>query len=910
MASSNEQLIPVQYVTAFYSIPGRVYQNADQVLTDFQPFLRSSLPIMVFTDVETFAETISGEHIRIVQVPKSELEAFRQVEEETSLPANRNKEKDTLTFLQLMNAKPEFVKRAADLVAATTYVWFDFGVLKVSKQHDRFVKRMESVKECVDFVPNKIIIPGCKGRESIDFTALFSTILWRFCGGIILIPASFVKPFYLAASEQLENCRKLGVLTWEVNLWAAIDYSQPDMFHWYNADHNDSIVEFPLPPKQKRIIFLSMIKNESRIIKRCIQSALPVADAICICDTGSTDTTVEVLTEYFKDFSVPAKVFNGPNHLWKNFGYNRSQSFLAAVEFCNELGWDPEHTYAIALDADMELKPQPAFDKQSLTAIGYKMIQKNAALEYYNTRFLKLGHKWCCTGVTHEYWDGGETDTITFDKMYISDIGDGGCKDDKFERDVRLLEQGLIDSPNNPRYLFYLAQSYKDNQQIDKSIELYKRRITAGGWYEEVWYSMYIIMKLYAQKGQFADMEYWGQKSYEYRKERSENLLYLVSHFRDRRQYYKAWHYYQLGAGIKKPADLLFIETDVYEKKFEYELAILHDYVFPEKKHESMDISIKYFNKWNEGFAYNNIEWFVTRIPGTVRKLQFQPIGDYIPTSTSFCKLNDGMYRVNVRYVNYRIQLNGGYLMLENGVLNGDNPVRTVNYTCLMDAGFNIVSPLELMEYKDPAAHDSRIKGLEDVRIFRKSDSDETLYYVGTTMEYSFDGNVRQHMGIYNVATHTFEQNVSLKPPRPTGCEKNWIPYKGNKFIYGYHPFEIGSLDSNNTLVIESQQATPNLLTHMRGSSTLVEENGFRWGLTHCVIYKAPRKYYHMVIKIDPATDRIVGYTDPFFFVNNAIEYCLGFEKVGSNYTVIVSQNDSNPVMVSFEDDSLLWRSI
>jgi len=165
-------------------------------------------------------------------------------------------------------------------------------------------------------------------------------------------------------------------------------------------------------------------------------------------------------------------------------------------------------------------------------------------------------------------------------------------------------------------------------------------------------------------------------------------------------------------------------------------------------------------------------------------------------------------------------------------------------------------------------------------------------------------------MGVYNVATHTLEENVSLRPPRDTGCEKNWIPYKGNKFIYGYHPFEIGSLDENNKLVIESQQATPNILTHMRGSSTLVEEGGFWWGLTHCVIYKQPRKYYHMVIKIDPATDRIVGYTDPFFFVNNAIEYCLGFEKVGSNYTAIVSQNDSNPVMVSFMDSSLVWRPI
>ena len=90
-----------------------------------------------------------------------------------------------------------------------------------------------------------------------------------------------------------------------------------------------------------------------------IESTLPIADAVCVCDTGSTDNTVEVLTEYFKDFKIPAKVFNGPEHIFKNFGYNRSQSFLAAVAYCKELGWDPENTYALALDADMQLVVQP-----------------------------------------------------------------------------------------------------------------------------------------------------------------------------------------------------------------------------------------------------------------------------------------------------------------------------------------------------------------------------------------------------------------------------------------------------------------------------------------------------------------------------------------------------------------------
>jgi len=674
----------------------------------------------------------------------------------------------------------------------------------------------------------------------------------------------------------------------------------------------DSVLYLPLDgPLQttptKRIILLSMIKNESRIIKRCIESTLPIIDAVCVCDTGSTDTTVDILEEYFKGLSVPGRVYAGETHMWKHFGYNRSQSFLAAVDYCKTLGWDPEHTYALVLDADMELKPQPAFKKQNLTSKGYKMIQKSYSLEYYNTRLMQLSHPWKCVGVTHEYWDGADTDTLYMDSIYISDIGDGGCKADKFERDVRLLEQGLIDSPNNPRYLFYLAQSYKDNKQIDKSIELYRKRIDAGGWYEEVWYSMYMLMKLYAEQKKYIDMEFWGMKAYEYRSERAENLLYLVRHFRDRREYFKAWHYYQLGSVIKKPNDLLFIETDVYDRLFDYERCIIHDYVFHERKNLSMTYSLDYFNRYHDQCMYNNIEWFVTKIPSVERPLHFQRIGDYGPTSTSFCKQPDGLYRVNVRYVNYKILPNGSYTMCVNGTFDGGNPVQTKNYTCVMDAGWNFLSPLHEMTMKDPSVRQTNIQGLEDVRIFYNGSN---LMYTATTKEYSYDGNIRQHMGTYNVHTHTLESNMSLKPHIQTECEKNWIPYKGSKYIYGWHPFQIGSIGPDNTLCIEKKQDTPKFLSHMRGSSTLVEEDGFLWGITHCVIYKTPRKYYHMVVKLDPKTDRLVGYTYPFYFMNNAIEYCLGFEKRGSEYTAIVSQNDANPTMLTFKDSSLVWNTV
>ena len=42
-----------------------------------------------------------------------------------------------------------------------------------------------------------------------------------------------------------------------------------------------------------------IVKNESNIIERLLHSVLPIIDSYCICDTGSTDDTIQKITEFF-----------------------------------------------------------------------------------------------------------------------------------------------------------------------------------------------------------------------------------------------------------------------------------------------------------------------------------------------------------------------------------------------------------------------------------------------------------------------------------------------------------------------------------------------------------------------------------------------------------------------------------
>jgi glycosyltransferase involved in cell wall biosynthesis len=53
-----------------------------------------------------------------------------------------------------------------------------------------------------------------------------------------------------------------------------------------------------------KIILTLMIKNESKIIERCMSNALEHVDAINILDTGSTDETVTICEKYFSWFTI------------------------------------------------------------------------------------------------------------------------------------------------------------------------------------------------------------------------------------------------------------------------------------------------------------------------------------------------------------------------------------------------------------------------------------------------------------------------------------------------------------------------------------------------------------------------------------------------------------------------------
>lgn len=671
----------------------------------------------------------------------------------------------------------------------------------------------------------------------------------------------------------------------------------------------------PINPVHKtcNIILNIMIKNEEKIIERCLNHCIDYVDAVCILDTGSTDSTLDRCVNFLDIFRKPAKILIEP---FKNFGHNRTISFENSQRFCSELNWDPDRTYAMTVDADMNIMPSPKFMSFDMRSNGYRVIQEAGNLKYFNTRFMKCSHPWKCIGSTHEYWSGDQISNIPEEIFYIEDKNDGGCKSDKFVRDVRFLREELLENPNNSRAHFYLGRSLQALGESEIAVFHFKEVIRLNGWVEEIWSSHYEIGKCYKNIGDENKMEFWMNKTFEFRPTRAEPIYYLCKYFRENSQHYKSYHYYLKGKDIPYPReDILFIESDVYNGLFSYENTIISYYVNGKSRRDGLTDFVEYINKpipFNLENVWNNMHWSIETLTSDVyrakyTKLNFPDHKEYSASSCALFPYENGTFLLNIRYVNYIISPTGSYT-----IKSSDDKIKTHNKMITLDENYRPESDLCSMEEKLPQRYVTKIEGLEDVRLFNFNGR---MFFSASVNNLNPHGKIEIAVGVYDVKNSFLHEVTVIEPPSPTTCEKNWIFVRDvhlaneeakNKmnFIYKWHPLQIGCVN-NNQLNIHTSFDTPKFFDRFRGSSNICEYDGKLWTVVHFVKYSTPRVYYHSVVQLNSSNMRPEKYSLPFCFRNKAIEYCLGFNIRADGMCFVVSENDSNPCIIKLDKDIL-----
>jgi tetratricopeptide (TPR) repeat protein len=627
-----------------------------------------------------------------------------------------------------------------------------------------------------------------------------------------------------------------------------------------------------------------IVKNESQIIDRCLASVKPFVDYIVITDTGSTDDTVQIIETFLAKENIAGKVFRSE---WRNFGANRTESFENVQKWLDEQHIDRSTNYAVTIDADMCMC-ESAYDKTALsTSISWSLLQKSSALEYWNTRVIRSDLPAKCVGVTHEYWEiPNIPPPRQFAGVYLSDFGDGGCKHDKFTRDIRLLTEGLLAEPTNTRYMFYLANSLKDVQQYADAVEMYKKRVSKGGWVEELFMSWLYMGICYEALNQSEHAVSCWLYAYNVLPRRAESLWRVARHYRLRGQNVLGLMFVREGLRLSKPKDLtLFIEPAVYEYALIEELSIMAFYT---GAIQTGRVACQYLARCPfvnvpdsvQKQAQKNCLFYMRPLAtkgGSIQQLTIHGVDKTYHTSSACLWPNGLGLQGVVRAVNYTLDREFTYHSNDE-----DGVIRTINYWCTFDADGSCTQSQQI-EHFQPTNHLSIVQGLEDIRVCQFGDK---MYAIAVSSEYG----VYPHPSVvwFEIVDTCRIPCISPIRFREDMVQKNWTLFatlhtqSPELYIcYSHHPFTLLRVTDLQSGVVELVcEHTPVMinLENVRGSANPVyipKENAYLF-LVHEVAFEGRmRKYFHRFLKYDAVTWNLIAVTEPFVMKELYVEFSL-----------------------------------
>lgn len=316
-----------------------------------------------------------------------------------------------------------------------------------------------------------------------------------------------------------------------------------------------------------------IVKNESRVIRRCLDSVLRFIDTWVIVDTGSTDGTQDIIRSYFAEKDLPGELFEEP---FRDFGYNRTRALELARHRAD---------YTFIIDADEVLLCSEGFAFPELELDEYQIVHAPGESEtrFYLTQLVRSALPWRYQGVMHEVilCDAPHR-TGRIEGVVTKGFFDSARNVDpvaKYQRDAAVLEKALLTEPNNARYVFYLGQSYRDARDPERAVAAYRRRVAMGGWEEEQWHAQLQVALLEER------LDHWNQAivdylaAYQLRPRRAEPLCELARTYRQRAQYHLAHLFASRALAIPRPDDILFVDESVYAWRALDEYSIAAAYI-------------------------------------------------------------------------------------------------------------------------------------------------------------------------------------------------------------------------------------------------------------------------------------------------------------------------------------------
>lgn len=298
-----------------------------------------------------------------------------------------------------------------------------------------------------------------------------------------------------------------------------------------------------------------IVKNEEKVLARCLDSAKDIADEIVIIDTGSTDKTKEIARKYTN---------NVYDFKWVlDFSKARNYSFSKATK-----------DYIMWLDADDVISKE---NKEKLLELKKNMDGKtdiyflkyntgfdengNVNFSYYRERILKRENNYKWIGAIHEVIEPSG-------KCEYLDIAVNHKKIDKRDnkRNLEIFENMKKHQKLDERQQFYYARELYYNEIYDRAILEFKDFLASeNGWVENKISACLDLYNCYIKIGENKKAVCALFESFVYDLPRAEACSKIGNYFFESKKYTNAMYWYEMA--LKDNLDMTkggFYNLDYY----------------------------------------------------------------------------------------------------------------------------------------------------------------------------------------------------------------------------------------------------------------------------------------------------------------------------------------------------------
>ncbi len=341
------------------------------------------------------------------------------------------------------------------------------------------------------------------------------------------------------------------------------------------------IAEYLLALRIPITISLCMIvRNEEKVLARCLDCVKAIVDEIIIVDTGSTDNTKAIAGRYTDN------IYDFP---WiddfaaaRNFAFQHATRDYILWLDADDVLADGDQAKLLAVKQNLD----PSTD--SLT-MNYHLAfdqQGNVVFSNRRNRLVKRSNNFQWIGAVHEYLSVYgkivDTDIAVIHKSEWHDS----------ERNLQIYEKRLqAGEVFSPRDQYYYANELMDHKNYEKASEWYQIFLAGGqGWVEDNLAACRKLAECFFQLGDFDNALRHSFQSFAYDTPRAEFCCQLGYYFLNAGKFKEAVFWYKLATQVEKPLAsrgfinhacwtwLPHIQLCVcYDRMGEYELAYRHN---------------------------------------------------------------------------------------------------------------------------------------------------------------------------------------------------------------------------------------------------------------------------------------------------------------------------------------------